>query len=572
MNTEVKHLSILFVEDSADDSELLNYQFHKAGYQLNYQRVDTADTFRQALESRPWDAVLCDHSMPDFDLMSALDVLKQTGLDIPLIIVSGSIPDYLMVEAMKAGAQDFIRKGDFARLLPVIERELRETSIREGLRKARENIHRLINYDAPTGLPNREHLLENMRMMIAGAPVSTEFSLVLLRLNHLPQSCFSLGGGLYKELLRSVAGRVKHFLADDVYVVSNKCLATIVTGEQPKTLEDRLKELVEAFSHALELDGQIVFADCSVGVSGYPENGMSAEEILLSSEMALEHTDTRGLTPLSIYSPEMKTGLHERYMLETGIHRALARKEFFLLFQPQVDIATREIIGVESLLRWRHPEFGVVSPLKFIPLLERTGLIVPVGDWVIRESCRQGKEWLDRLKRPIKVAVNLSVEQFYKSGLIDSVEQALKESGLPPQCLELEITENIAICHEDATLKIMSRLKAMGVSLSIDDFGTGYSSLAYLQRYPIDLLKIDQSFVRPIQSAASHNADMLRAIIALGHNLNLKVLAEGIETEEQADFVLKSGCPTGQGYLFAKPMEAHLIINAVENTRSHAMS
>jgi EAL domain-containing protein (putative c-di-GMP-specific phosphodiesterase class I) len=223
-------------------------------------------------------------------------------------------------------------------------------------------------------------------------------------------------------------------------------------------------------------------------------------------------------------------------------------------------------------LRWRHPELGVVSPLKFIPLLERTGLIIPVGDWVIRESCRQGKAWFERLNRPIKVAVNLSVTQFYKNGLIASVEQALTESGLPPHYLELEITENIALCHADATLKIMSRLKAMGVSLSIDDFGTGYSSLAYLQRYPIDLLKIDQSFVRPMQSAISRNADMLHAIIALGLNLNLNVLAEGVETEEQAEFVLQNGCKLGQGYLFARPMEAELVLDFIKDGRSHALN
>lgn len=572
MEIEGKQLNILLVEDNDNDCELLTYQFRKAGYQLLCHKVDTEQAFRQALDTTPWHVVLCDHNLPDFDLPTAINILNQTGLDIPLIIVSGDIPDTEMVEAMKAGAKDFIRKGDFARLLPVIERELKDMSIREGLSKAKENINRLVNYDASTGLPNREHLLENMRMMIASGADGIEFSLVLLRLNHLPQSNnFTVGGSLYKELIRTVARRINTLLTEDAYVVGNNCLATIITGIRPKGLEDSLKELIELFSQPFTLDGQIVFTDCSVGVSAYPESGSSAEEMLLSSETALEYTNAHDAAPLCIYAPEMKATLDERQRLEVDIHRALPRNEFFILFQPQVDIQSREIIGVEALLRWRHPELGVVSPIKFIPLLERTGLIMPVGEWVIKESCRQGKLWFDELDKPIKVAVNLSVEQFYKSGLITSVEQALKESGLPARYLELEITENIAICHEEATLKIMSRLKAMGISLSIDDFGTGYSSLAYLQSYPIDLLKIDQSFVRPIQCPVSRKADMLRAIIALAQNLNLNVLAEGIETEEQADFVLQSGCPTGQGYLFAKPMEAHLIIAAIENTRSHAM-
>ncbi|MGZ5000924.1 MAG: putative bifunctional diguanylate cyclase/phosphodiesterase [Methylomonas sp.] len=567
MVNELKYLNILFVEDSVDDSELLIYQFRKAGYQLHYQRVETADCYCRALESASWHAVLCDHSMPHFDLMSAIDILKRKGLNIPLIIVSGSIPDHVMIEAMRAGAQDFIRKGDFARLLPVIEREVREASIRDGLREAEENLHRVVNYDAPTGLPNREHLLRNIRRMSAESGTALfEFSLVIIRLNHLPQSCFSQGEGMHKELIRNVAGQLKELLDEEaVYIIGRDCLGAIKIGLKPKCLENSLTDLIEFFSHPFELDGQMVFADCSVGVSSFPENGANAEEVLLAAEMALEHTDIHGVMPLRFYSPEMKTHLEERSLLENGIYRALARKEFFILFQPQVNIKTREITGVESLLRWNHPELGIVSPLKFIPLLERTGLIIPVGEWVLRESCRQCKEWMDQMNRPIKVAVNLSVVQFYKNGLIASVAQALKDSGLPSYCLELEITEDIAICHEDATLKILSQLKAMGVSLSIDDFGTGYSSLAYLQRYPINLLKIDQSFVRPMQSKVSRNADMLRAIIALGHNLNLDVLAEGIETQEQADFVLQQGCNSGQGYLFARPMEGRSVLSAIRN-------
>ncbi|GAB4256216.1 MAG: hypothetical protein Kow0065_04840 [Methylomicrobium sp.] len=563
MHFETKPLNLLFVEDNVDDCELLGYQFQNAGYRLHYERVDNAESFRQALASTEWHAILCDHNMPCFDLMSALDILHQSGLDIPLIIVSGSIPDELMVEAMQAGAQDFIRKGDFARLLPAIERELRGISIRDGLRQAKANIHRLVNYDTHTGLPNREHLLENLRMMLAETGRGMRFSLALFRLNRLPQSHFTVGNGLYKSLVGAVARRISSLLKDDTYLIGNNCLAVIVSDTRVAVLRETLSDLLDIFSRPFSLNGHIVFADCSVGVSTYPNGGSTAEALLLGAEIALEHTDTYGVKPLCFYSPDMNAGLHERHLLETDIHRALARNEFRVLFQPQVDIASRAIVGAEALLRWHHPELGVVSPVKFIPLLERTGLIVPVGDWVVQESCRQGKAWLDRTGRPVKVAVNLSVVQFYKSGLIQAVERALEDSGLPPYCLELEITENIAICHEDATLQIMSRLKDMGVSLSIDDFGTGYSSLAYLQRYPVDLLKIDQSFVRTIESPLSREADMLRAIIGLGCNLNLNVLAEGIETEQQADIVLQNGCRYGQGYLFAKPMPGDCIAQEV---------
>ncbi|HBA64770.1 MAG TPA: hypothetical protein DCZ48_01055 [Methylococcaceae bacterium] len=565
MNCETKQLNLLFVEDNADDCELLSYQFHKAGYRLNYERVDNPESFQQALAINQWHAVLCDHNMPCFDLMSALNILNQTGLDIPLIIVSGSITDEIMIEAMQAGAQDFIRKGDFARLLPVIERELREFSIRDGLRKAKANIHRLVNYDNYTGLPNREHLLENLRMISAKTNQEMPFSLVLFRLNRLPQSRFTIGNGLYQDLVKTVSERISSLLKDDSYMISHNCLAVIAHNIRIDVLQKTLIDLLDIFSQPFSLDGQIVFADISVGVNTYPNGGSTGEELLLGAEIALEHTDTYGVKPLIFYSSEMNSGLHDRYLLESDIHRALASKQFHILYQPQIDIASRQIIGAEALLRWHHPTLGIVSPLKFIPLLERTGLIVPVGNWVIQESCRQAKQWLDQIGLPIKVAVNLSVIQFYKSGLLESVKRALDDSGLPPHCLDLEITENIAICHEDATLRIMSHLKNMGLSLSMDDFGTGYSSLAYLQRYPIDLLKIDQSFVRTIESPQSRQADMLRAIIGLGRNLDLEVLAEGIETEQQAELVLQSGCSYGQGYLFSKPIQGDLVSREILN-------
>ena len=436
---EVKQLNILFVEDNELDIELLLYQFHKVGYELVYQRVDTAELFQQALSVTPWHVILCDHNMPHFDVMSALKILKSSNLDIPLIIVSGSIPEEIMVDAMAAGAQDFIRKGDFARLLPVIQRELSELSVRNGLREATENIHRLVNYDTLTGLPNREHLLEDLRLFIAKAPNTQILSLVLIRMNRLPHNVL-LGDEVYKQLVNTIAIRISDLLENAVYVVSNNCLAVIVTHARRQLLEIQLKAFIENLSHPITLDGQLFFADCNVGVCGYPGTQTRAEDILLNAEIALEQTDNHGVMPLCFYASAMQVAMRERRQLESGIHRAFAGQEFFVLYQPQVDITTQQIIGVEALLRWNHPELGVVSPLNFIPLLERTGLIIPAGEWVIREACRQGKLWMEQAKRPLKVAVNLSVVQFYKSGLIATVQRALDESHIPPECLELEIT------------------------------------------------------------------------------------------------------------------------------------
>jgi EAL domain-containing protein (putative c-di-GMP-specific phosphodiesterase class I) len=240
--------------------------------------------------------------------------------------------------------------------------------------------------------------------------------------------------------------------------------------------------------------------------------------------------------------------------MESALHHALPRTEFVLHYQPQFDLSSGRIVGAETLLRWRQPEAGLILPCKFIPILEETGLIVPVGEWVLRAACAQNKQWQDDGLPPIRIAVNLSVIQFRQPGLAKTIRDILADTGLSPEYLELEITENIAMHTEEATIAILDELRAIGIQISIDDFGTGYSSLSYLKRFPIDKLKIDQSFVRDHREGVNDDG-IVMAIIGMGHGLNLKVIAEGVETQAQADFLKRKGCDEVQGYFYGKPME-----------------
>lgn len=552
-----KRLRVLFVEDNRDDVEIYLHKLHKADYTVHYQVVQDEAGLRSALESEDWDIILCDHNMPSFDAPSALAVQQQLGVDVPFLVVSGSIDDGLIALAMQAGAHDLIHKHELSRLIPVIEREQKEQETRQQLRRMEESIHVLAHYDTFTGLPNRDHLLRQMRSLMGGDYRWRRFSLMLMKLHHHDQPWSVLGTEMHSLFIKAAAQRFSEMVKEDVFLAGQDELVVIVAHPaEPLQVEQLAASIVSGFQRHFEFDGNLVLTDFSIGMSVYPDDGVTAEEILGNAGIAVEHARLVGGKEYCWFTPALKSSLHEKIKLGTDLYKALQQQEFFLLYQPQVNIGTGAIVGVEALLRWNHPELGCISPEKFIPQLEETGLIVPVGEWVLRTACEQGRKWLDQGAEKIKIAVNLSVVQFYQNGLDETVKSVLGDTRFPPEMLELEITENIALKHEDATISTMAALKDMGVTLAIDDFGTGYSSLAYLQKYPVGLLKIDQSFTRNLISNQSENAEIIKTIIAMAHHLGLDVLAEGVETQAQAMFMLEHGCHTAQGYYYAKPAQA----------------
>jgi EAL domain-containing protein (putative c-di-GMP-specific phosphodiesterase class I) len=290
----------------------------------------------------------------------------------------------------------------------------------------------------------------------------------------------------------------------------------------------------------------------------YPDDGTDVDELLKNAEKAMRHTKSEGKNNYHFYSSSMHSSVLAVMTMESDLHKALERNELVLYYQPKVDAATRMVKGMEALIRWKHPDRGLIPPLQFIPLAETSGLIIPIGEFVIRTACGQIKTWQEAGYKQMNIALNVSSHQFDQQSLIEIVKKALQVTMISPQCLELEITESIIMRNPEKAIRTLTELKAMGIQIAIDDFGTGYSSLSYLKRLPLDFLKIDQSFVQNLASDPNDQA-IVRATIAMAHSLNLKTVAEGVETEEQLSFLQEHGCDEIQGYLFSCPLPAEEI-------------
>ena len=559
-------LHVLLVEDSEDDATLLVHALRKGGFEPIYERVDTAPAMSTALAKKSWDIVIADHSMPHFDATAALNLLKQSGADLPFIIVSGSIGEDIAVGAMKLGAHDYLMKGNLTRLCPVIEREMREAEIRRQRLRAEERVEHQAHYDLLTDLPNR--VMFNDRLILALAHANRHrkmLAILFVDLDRFKTIVDTLGHAIGDHVLRGVAERLSGSLEEgdtlarlggDEFVI---LLPQIHRADKAVKLAQKV---LEALKPAFYFSGHELHITTSIGIALYPYDGEDADTLLKNADTALYRAKEQGRNNYQLYTPAMNARAFERLALENSLRKALERKEFLLHYQPQQDLKTGEITGMEALLRWQHPDLGLVYPAEFISLAEETGLIVPLGEWVLRTAAAQNKAWQKSGLPPLVVAVNLSARQFQHHDLVESVARVLKETGLDARWLELEITESIAMQNADYTIIILRDLKEMGIQISMDDFGTGYSSLSYLKKFPIDTLKIDQSFVRDLSTDAN-DAAIANAIIVLAHSLKLKVVAEGVETAEQKAFLKEHDCDKTQGYLFSNPVPAALFENLI---------
>jgi len=381
---------------------------------------------------------------------------------------------------------------------------------------------------------------------------------VALDLDHFKYVNDSLGHAARDRLLRKAGERIAGVLqpgdtaartGDDEFVL------LLAEREDEGQAMATVSEVLQAVARPFTEDGQRIHLGCSAGVAGFPGDGQDAETLLRHAEIALYRAKQEGRNTVRFYLPGMNERAHERLALVDAMREALRDGQFELHYQPQVALASNRVVGVEALIRWRHPQRGVVRPDVFIALAEETGLIVPIGTWVLEQACRQAVRWRAAGGGALRMGVNLSPRQFREEGLAASVRRVLDESGLPPACLELELTEGVVMDDPERAAGAMRELKAMGVRMAIDDFGTGYSSLSYLRRFPVDVLKVDQSFVRDIEHDKG-SAAMVAAIVSLAHELGIGVIAEGVETAAQRDFLRARGCDEVQGYLYSRPLPA----------------
>lgn len=424
-------------------------------------------------------------------------------------------------------------------------------------KKAEERIRNLAYFDVLTGLPNRRLFNDRLSMAINAAKRHHQrLAILFLDLDLFKRINDTLGHSVGDRVLEEMANRLKLCMRDSDTVSRMGGDEFTILLSEIQDVEDAARlarRIVDSISQPFLVDDRELFVTTSVGISVFPEDGDNPESLVKNADIAMYRAKDLGRNSYQLYTPQMNAKTFERLAMENELRKALERGEFLLNYQVKVNLDTGGIAGAEALVRWLHPELGLVPPVDFIPLAEDTGLIVPLGEWVLKAACEQNKQWQKRGLPPIRMAVNISPHQFNQVDLVGRVRKILDETHLDPKYLELEVTESVLMEHMETAAHMLNELRALGVVTSIDDFGTGYSSLAYLKRIPIDALKIDASFMQDITTDDS-DAEIVSAIIGLAHNLRLKVVAEGVENEEQIAFLRSHGCDEIQGYLVSRPV------------------
>jgi len=567
----------LFGETRATGSRP-NFQIDSA-----YQGQEGVEMARVALaEGRPYAMAFVDMRMPPgWDGLKTIEHLWQVDPDVQVVICSAHTDydwsevvarlkhsDKLLVLRKPAEpievlqcATALTRKWQNERLVrEQMERLEQVIHVRtRGLEAANRQLRHLATHDALTGLPNRVLLDDRLSQALAHAERDgRSFALMVCDLDRFKTVNDSLGHGAGDELLQEVARRLTGLVRsiDTVARLGGDEFVLLITSiHHPDDARKLANRAIEALQVPVRIAGIDVHTSPSIGIAFYPHDGNTIEALTAHADAAMYCAKQRGRGTVQCFEGGMGVGLEDRVQLESDLHNAIALKQFELYYQPKVQTNSGVVRSAEALIRWVHPERGLIPPDGFIPVAEECGLIGAIGEWVVHEACRQARVWQDQGLAPMRVSVNLSPSQFRGSGLIHSIRRALDEVGLDPRYLEVELTESAVMSDPEESIAILEQLSAMGVLVSVDDFGTGYSSMSYLRRLPIDKLKIDRVFINEIASRPE-DASIVRAIVSLAHSLRLKVVAEGVETPAQLDFLKAVGCDEYQGYHFSKPLPA----------------
>ena len=417
----------------------------------------------------------------------------------------------------------------------------------------------LAQHDSLTDLPNRILLNDRLTQAMAVAHRhGQQLAVLFLDIDRFKHINDSLGHDIGDRLLQSVAQRLLACVRSSDIVSRQGGDEFVILLSKVRHTQDAAvsaDKILLALSTPHRIDQHDLHLTVSIGIATYPDDGTEVETLMKNADFAMYHAKDSGRNNYQFFNPDMNVRAVERQSVEDGLRHAIKRQEFVLHYQPKMHLETGAIIGVEALIRWRHPQRGLVHPAQFIPIAEECGFIVPIGRWVLREGCRQARAWQDAGLPPVRIAINISAVELRAKDFVAGVRAILTETGLEPRYLELELTETFLMQDSKSTAAVLHALKNVGVTLALDDFGTGYSSLSYLKRFPIDTLKIDRSFVRDLTTDAD-DASIVSAVISMGKSLHMRVVAEGVETREQLAFLQEQGCPEGQGYYFSKPVVA----------------
>ena len=543
------------IEDSEDDALLVVRELKRADYDPIIKRVETPAAMNKALTDQAWDIVLCDYEMPKFNASDALALIQKSGLDLPLIIVSGTVGEDLTVAAMKNGAQDYVLKNDLTRLVPAVEREIREVKVRREREQAERTIKYLAFYDPLTALPNRIQLLERLQTAIVdGRQGKHPVALLLVDLDRFKDINDTLGHHHGDILLYQVGSRLKRVLFEPDFV-------SRLGGDEFAVLLPRLaaaghittviQKIMKALEAPFAIENLPIAVEASIGVALYPDHGADAEMLFQRADVAMYEAKRTG-SGYAVYATELDRHSPRRLALMGALRQAIEQNQLRLHYQPKVSLTTGRTIGVEALVRWQHPEYGFISPDQFIGPAEQTGLIGPLTQWVLNTAMSDDQAWC-RAGKPLAMSINLSARNLHDSRLPGQLAELMRACGGSPQRLELEITESAIMTDPVRAMEILLKVHETGVRFSIDDFGTGYSSLAYLKKLPVDAIKIDKAFV--INMVKDPNdAVIVRSTVELGHNMGIKVGAEGVENKETYQRLVELGCDDAQGYYMGRPL------------------
>jgi len=552
-------LNLLVLEDSLADAELMIEALRESGFAPNFRRVDTKDAYLRELDQPP-DFILSDYSMPQFTAQDALRLMKERGLDVPFIIVSGCIGEDMAVECMKAGAADYLLKDRLGRLGHAVTQALERKRLLEDKRRAEQRLFLETFHDSLTGLPNRALFMDRLERVFLQSRRQPGhlFALLHVNLDGFKIVHSGLGPSPADRLLIEVSQRILRRVrsADTVARMEGDAFTLLLDNLKAASNATRVADrLQQEFSAPFALEHGDVFLTPYIGIacshSGY-ENG---EHLLRDATAAMLQAKAAGRAGFVIFDKAMHQQAMARLRIEGDLRQALDRKEFRLVYQPIVDLAEGHVAGFESLLRWQHPEHGLVRPDAFLSIATELGLMKSIGEWTLGEACRQLRLWQQQSPRirPLTVSVNFSIEHFAQGRFSQLIRDVIVRTGIEAASLKIEITESEMMKNPDAVSQALTEIEALKVDTCLDDFGTGYSSLSHLQQLAIRHLKIDQSFVRRL-GAEDDALAIVKTIIALAHQLGRQVIAEGVETAEHLAILRSLGCEYGQGYFFAKPL------------------
>ena len=551
--------NLLLVEDSPTDADLLLKTLREAGFDPVCRRVDSKPDYLRELNTPP-DLILSDFALPQFDGKTALQLMKDRGLDIPFIIVSGCIGEDMAVECMKAGAADYLLKDRLGRLAHSVSQALEHKRLIEEKRQAEQRLFLETFHDPLTGLPNRSLFLDRVgRVVLRNQRDRAHlFAVLYLSLDGFRIVHDSLGHSAADRLIIDVSQRMLRRVrsADTFARLGGEEFVFLLDNLKSTDNATRVAERIrQEFITPFALDGQDIFLTASIGVTSSTTEYEDGEHMLRDATTAMHRVKGLGRSGFAIFDKVMHEQAMSRLKMETDLRQGLEREEFRLHYQPIVALDTGQVAGFESLIRWQHPEQGLIMPHAFLTIAAELGMLAPLGEWSCHEACRQLRVWQDAFPkiRPLSVSVNLSVQQFAHPDLVSKLKEILDSTRVEEGSVKIEITESEMMDNPKAVSEVLHQLNLHHIETCLDDFGTGYSSLSYLQRLPITVLKIDQSFVRRLDGEDDALA-IVKTIIALAHELNRKVIAEGVETKEQLSILRSLGCEYAQGYLFAKPL------------------